>query len=570
MAIITPKEFAIDSTMEYASDGYRFTKPGSSLIRTADTDDRVTLRMGLLDINDVPQMITAMSDAVIDEYECAIHGSSIIETIRGRDAGAAILDHTYKQWFRRTPIAEIVAEVPPPDGTPVIPQQVGRFWASQIAAAACASVGLGLSWGCPDYQFFVDFTASGSVISILRTLSAPWNLLDPFKVDIYIQASTVVVASRAYPLNRIDYASTLKDAKRSEFIVRKRPTRGYGLVTLRGQKVANADANNQGPQPTRRSFTASYPTDPGSGATSRVAYNVRYRMPDNVLEYEQKTSYGLDASGNMTLVLRETTNKDWTSVRYDGQGRPLKPALEIRSLTVIERVDPSDEQQVLRAWETDDTSYGYDADGYVNVTTTIKQVLDLDSGNMVNSEMVIKDIVPTAPLLNDAVTTNFKWEEDINEVLTWVFQRRDVAPVGGHKPGGPGRGQPTGGGVPRPGPPSPIQGGSAQIVLSQDFGNGLDFSYSNENLTMANLQTIMSMFAATDGIWEYEVETGGVGQPWLQRGTTVQFTEILLEDGVTELPLPVLLITEVRTHYDESKTEAAMLYKCRAFGYAGA
>lgn len=573
MADIAPSKFDIDSTMEYVSDQFQFDKPGTALARAASISDRVTLRTGLLDGSNVQQLVTAMSNAIIDEYEITFDPTGIVEHIRGRDAGAALLDLTYKQLYRRSPVTEPISQVPPPLGTPVVPEQIGRFMASTIARDACLSVGLGLSWGCRDYEMLSDFSASGRVIDLLRTLTQPWNLVAPFKIDIYIQNNTVMIAPRAFPFGRIDFSTTLKNAKRSQVTIRKRPTRQFGLVTLRGQKLPNSNVNGQGtPQPTNKNFSVSYPPAAPVGG-ERIAYDIRYRLPDNVMLYEQRSSFAKDSDGNVQLISRITTNKDWTSVRYDSQGRPLTPAQQISELTTTERVDPSDDSKLLRVWETTSTSFGYDSDGFVNNRVTIKQDLQLDTGDMNNSEMTIMDIVNTGPLLNDTTTTIYKWQE-VNlgageTQFQWVFQRSDVSPTGGHKPGGPGRGQPTSITIPNPSQPSPSQGGSTQIILTKQFlANGLDVSYSNDNLTMADLQFILNQFTAANSIWEYEAEFSGVAQTWLQRGSTIQFTDVFLEDGVTQFPLPIMLITEVRSLYDESKSASSALYKCRAFGYA--
>lgn len=573
MADIAPSQFAIDSTMEYVSDQFRFEKPGSTTARAASRVDRVTLRHGLLDGSNAQQLITQITNAIIDEYEITIDEGSIVERIRGRDQGASLLEKTYKQLYRRSPITVPISKVLPPPGVPEVVEQIGRFKASQIAKDACKAVGLELSWGCRDYELLTDFSSNGSIISVLRTLVKPWDLVAPFKVDIYIQGTTVMIVPRSYPFTRIDFSSSLKNAKRTQFIIRKRPTRPFGLVVLRGQKLPTNSDNKGGS--VNKNFSVSYPPDaPVTG--ERIAYDVRYRLPDNVLLYEQRSTYANSDAGSEILVSRETTYKDWTTVQYDDQGRPLRPADPISERLTVERVDPSDESQLLRVWNETRSSFGVDSDHFVNNKVTVKQELDLDSDNMVNSEMEVMDIVSTGPLLNDTTTTTYKWGQDINDNFTWLFQQSTVAPSGGHKPGGPGRGQPTS--IIVPNKPGPMQGGSTQILLAQQFPIGasppfvvtdLDFSYSNEHLTMEDLQFIMAQFVAANAIWEYEVEFSGVAQAWLQRGSTIQFTDVFVEpDGVTTFTLPVMLITEVRMIYDESKSVSSALYKCRAFGYA--
>lgn len=578
MADIAPAKFNIDSTMEYISDEFRAELPGSQTLRGASTSDRVTLKMGLLDASNVPQLVTQMSGAVIDEYEAIIGPDSVIENIRGRDQGAFALDLTYKTLYRRAPVTEIISQVPPPPGTPPVPVKIGRFFASQIAKDACASVGLGLSWGCRDYPFLTDFNATGSVISILRLLTQPWNLVAPYKVDIYIQNSTVMIVPRSVSLGGATFSASMKDAKRSQLIIRKRPIRPYGLVTLRGQKVPTHIGS--GGKAIPKTFSVSYPPAAPVGG-ERSSYDQIYRLPDNVLLFSQQSSYAQDSTGGEMLVSRVTQYMDWTAVQYDSQGRPLSQAQKLSARSTVERVDPSDPQKLLRTWELSNTDFGYDSDGFERSSTTIKQTLELQTSadglitEVLNpSEMVDKTITPTGPLLADAKTTVYKWQSvDVGGGQTqfqWVFQRGDVSPQGGHPPGGPGRAQPTSITIPNPSKPSPQQGGATQIILTKQFlSNGLDVSYSNEHLTMTDLEFIMAQFAATYAIWEYEVEFAGVAQPWLQRGSTVQFTDVLVEDGTTKIPLPVLLITEVRSQYDESKPEASMLYKCRAFGYAG-
>src|SRR5437879_10564643 len=102
MSDLFPKSFDIDSSLELVADHWTAEVPDSSLFRNASLTDRVTLKAGLLDANNNPQIITAIVDAKIDEYQMVIRPNELVCTIRGRDASSAVLDSYFTKLYART------------------------------------------------------------------------------------------------------------------------------------------------------------------------------------------------------------------------------------------------------------------------------------------------------------------------------------------------------------------------------------------------------------------------------------------------------------------------------------
>ncbi len=168
-------------------------------------------------------------------------------------------------------------------------------------------------------------------------------------------------------------------------------------------------------------------------------------------------------------------------------------------------------------------------------------------------------------LLAEQITEQYTFDET-NQI--WVIQTRDTQTAAGRRPGGPGRGLP----VKRQGAQTQSRtGGATQIqlvtLLSSD-PDAVDVTYSNVNLTLADLQFIQNQFIAVQNLWEYEVAFQGPAQVWLQRGNTLQVTGVVAEDG-SPISLPPLLITESKMNYDESSATPKVISLLRGFGWKG-
>lgn len=74
---------------------------------------------------------------------------------------------------------------------------------------------------------------------------------------------------------------------------------------------------------------------------------------------------------------------------------------------------------------------------------------------------------------------------------------------------------------------------------------------SDNNLDQATLDLIFSQLAECSGLWQWEVTLSGAGIPWLRRGDLLQLTDLADNLG-TPIPLPALLVRDVKLTYDEA------------------
>jgi hypothetical protein len=571
----------IDSTLELTADGFKMMLLSADKFLTASRSDSVNESLGL----EFAGTIGAIVGGVIDEYEITVGVTNVTGRLRGRDSAAALLDSTYDHIYQRPattlPNAGPIETVPAPLGTPQT--SIGIFTAQQIASDAVASMnaGLRLSWEVPNYTILIPtFQVSGRVVDILRSLAAPWSQVEPFKVDIIAEGTTVIVRNRSIA-GSANFTLDAVGSRQSSITVRKRPLRLFGTVVLRGMHDPSnqqtpppgttppPDPNVPPPQGTSIETSTNEIFDQTGARTSTITTVNTYQTPERLLLNSIKTEIVYDQSGSARLGSRETTVKTYERTVRDSRGALNSPK-PLTSYTRTEKFDP--DTGTLKESSTEEADYTYDSMGFQSAETVIRKTLDtsLTPAVMKNSEMLVSTLQDIGALLVEKVTSKYVWNTDDGESLgKWVLSRRDTQQSGGHRPGGPNRGQSTAGTTAF----TPGSGGTAagnQIVITRTFHTGpktLNVTYSNENLTAAQLQIIMNQFAAADGLWEYELIFSGVSMPWLRRGQSVQVVNIPVS-GSQNYATPVGLILEVRTSYDESTKTPGMLQNVRAFGYA--
>lgn len=582
------KSFSIDSTLEFVSDHWSADVPDSVLFRAAALTDRVSLSAGLIDVSNTPQMITAITAAVIDEYEVTLTPTNISGTVRGRDPSALILDSQFNQIYARTSSTQVgvIAEIMPGQEAAVTPTptQVGIFTAKKIAQDAVASavdpvsgLPLSLSWEVRDYTILQpSYQVSGRVIDTLRRLTMPWNLVSPYRVDILIQGTTVVVKHRATPAQPIvpQYTFNLTALRRSTLNIRKRRLHKLGTVTLRGARVppglqlssaaqlaAGAGVYSSGQETVTFESTT---FDDGGNLVSKVVTTETYRMPDRILLLTVKETYTGGAGAALELSSRETVTKEWEASVYDGTGVVNQPK-QLSDLIVREGIDvDNDDTSTFRVLAEENTINDYDDLGFLETTTNVRKKWNFDDEELQNDKMSIKLYHDVGSLFTEQISELYNWN---NDRTAWVIQQREASIGGGHRPGGPGRGQSTAGTHDTPG-----GAGLVQIVRIHVFSTDTDaqnVEFSDENMAGEDLDFIMAMFTATVNLYEYEMSFGGVAMPWIKRGQTIQFTNVQTEIDGLLFTLPPATITEVRSEYVESGESPRYTMGARAFGYAG-
>lgn len=612
MADFSASRFSIDSALELVADHWEAQTPDSALFRSASSADRVTLSAGLLDGAGSPVTIVSITSGVIDEYELTITPKNIVGMVRGRDASALILDSFVDVGFARPPVNANpdqaftetldgfnLAAVTPAD-------TVGRSLASEIARKVVEAAGLTLQWEARDYEVVGTFQASGRVIDILRRLIEPWTLVEPFRVDIYLQGTTVIVRHRQLPEQPLtapaENTLSILATRRSQIVLRKRKFKKIGTVRLRGRRKPQGLTAGVGLPGvfTSGEQTIEYVNEgfDAGRLVQRTVMQETFRTPDRILLRSEKTVYSGGSTGGgvsgfsvpvvlvpnlpaeaplltqpvleaavfteragaagLVMTSREFIEHHFESSLYDESGPVNSPkplGQEIR------REVRDTESGLFRVDATEVTTYAYDDVGFLTGETTVTRKFDETSGFLELDGLVVKTVHDVGALIAEQIVETYGWDTDKK---IWGLRTRQTTLGGGHRPGGPGRGGGTAG-IPR-------GGGAAfdEETIEQTFSMDADaipVEYANENLTLADLQFIMAQFAATPGLWEYEVQFDGVAAPWLRRGAPFKFFALLAEDG-SEIPLPTLLLTEVNSTYDESSQRAQYAMRCRGFGWA--
>lgn len=562
--------FGIDSALELVADAFNIEVNDSELFRQASAADRISLSLGLLD-GTQQKTISQIQQGVIDEYEITITPNTINGRVRGRDPAAQLLDRYFKKRYIRLPAPPVIASMTPPIGA--VPEVRGRFTASQIAAEVVASVGLGLSYETQDYELQATFEAVGRVIDIIKTLIRPWTFVEPFKTDIYIVGQTVVLRQRPFPIMTPDYFLTLNQVRRKQITVRKRKTRKIGILTLRGAKISEAltpDPDNATTGGFVNLFLSGEQTEtdtqenfaPPNILQSIVTTVSVFSMPSHVLLRSIKTEFVVDGNGGLILKTREKISNKWTAVAFDSSGAQGQPRQE-ESLITRERIDKSDANKIFQLWDIQSIGYSYDGNGFLTGETDKTRSLNLSIGVFTDTVMSVKTIRPKGNQLCEQIVTDYTFNIDAQE---WDFVSRRTQTQGGFQPGGPGRAAPvsrtdtTG---------QPGIGGSRQLeivtVLSGD-NDAQDLEISDENLNLAALQILQAQFTAVQGLLEYEIIFDGIGMPFVQRGKSIAFIGIEMENG-SLLNVPAIMMTSVKSKYQEKGDKSEYTLQATGFGW---
>jgi len=584
--------FSIDSTLELVADGFNAEINDSELFRQASPADRVSLALGLLDGTQL-KTISQITLGIIDEYEITISPNNVNGRIRGRDPSALLLDSYFKKRYIRLPAPPTVSTFVPPIGA--IPEVKGRFTASQIAAEVVASVGLTLSYETIDYELQATFEAVGRVIDILRNLIRPWTFVEPFRTDIFIMGQTIVLRQRPFPVTTPTYFLTLNEVRRKQVTIRKRKTKKVGILTLRGAKIAESltiDPDNVTTGGFNNLFISGEQTEddiqenfaPPDVLQSIVHTTSVFQMPAHILLRSTKEEFIKDQTG-LIMKTREKINNRWSSVAFDSSGQVGQPKQE-ESLITRERIDKSDESKVFRVWDIESIGYSYNSSGFLTGETDVTKTLDLQenvpvgfseqlgtlfgtagTGQFINATQTVKTLRPKGNQLVEQIATDYIWNSGDND---WDFLMRRTQTQGGFQPGGPGRAAPISRTNTADGQPG--IGGSRQIeltiVLSTD-NDAQDIEIGDENLDIGALQQLQAQFVAVQGMYEYEIIFDGIGMPFVQRGKTVAFVGIEVEDG-SLLNIPPVIITSVRSKYVEKDDKSEYVLNATGFGWQAA
>lgn len=568
----TPKQFALDSSIELVADQFIAEQAKTELFRAASPNDRVNLAPGLITVGAGSQTILALDQGFIDEYEISFSPKDVSERIRGRDQSAKLLDTYVNIQFRRPPPIEAIETNPL---APLTDIRYGVFTARMIAEIIVAIAGLTISWEVRDYTLLETFSAQGRIIDVLRRLIEPWTLVTVFQADIYIKGSSIVVEYRTTPgaiRFTPNYVFDIGMARRTGLTVRRRRLRKYGFILLTGAKDAvGLVSTSTGLGGVSLSSgedeyeELSEKFDDAGVLIERVHTKTTIRTPDRIPTKVIKSTYTRTDDGPLILTIRETIDQDIEPSIYDSSG-PINQPKTLGKFTTREGIQDGDDTQLFRVIATEQLDYDYDDFGFLKMESSLKKLLNLEAApvQLEKNELVTKTYREQGASLVNQIVEFYTFD---SENQLWTLRQRDETLSGGRRPGGPNRALSTQGLGPGDAASDVFKNFQVSATISTDT-DALPFAYQNPNLTLDDLNFLFSLFEQASGIDEFELLMNGIAIPWVKRGTIVQFTNLILEDGITTLTLPPAKITEVRLVYDESKQDAMfMMPTVRAFAW---
>lgn len=532
--------FSIDSTLSYPADEFEAEAVDSAIYTGASEADRINLRVGFLDALGTPHTVGLLENGVIDEYVLRVEPDRVVAIVRGRDPMAHALDRPFRRRYRRFPVSSTLDEVAPgapPTGT--ADEVAGRFMASDVARDAVAAAGLELAWQAPDYELQEDFDADGRVIDVLQRLAEPFGQPEPFKVDVFMQGSRVIVRQRQLaptpdPQNVFD----VRDARLLSWESKKRKPLKFGRVRLEGMSLAKSFAEAttselQGGIVVEHSEQKQF--NEAGELVARTTTETSYRLPERIVIQVVRRTY--DKNG---LVGEEVVFNQWSDPRYDLRGSVDQPVLLSSTKTISGYEKKS---KIWRVLKQELTGYEYDSQRFLRLETTRRLELDAKSGLMLERERVVRSLMDAGPQLVKETTEVYSLSRKDNRI---TLTTRDDRLQGGFRPGGLGKG---GGlvGDQR----DDVEAVVVERVFSTD-PDAVDVDYSNPHLTEEQLEQIMAQYAAAHGKREVEIRAVGVTMPWLVRGSVLSFTGLKGSDGVTPIPLQPALLFDLRVEVDES------------------
>jgi len=564
MATLPTQSFEVDSTLDLTADGYQATLPDSDAFLAAADTDVVKLSAGFTDPSTEISYTVGHVEGGIDEYILTVEGDRITASVKGRDHLSKMLDRRIKILFLRNP-----PKTPPTD-----PYEVGLFRASEIARTVVEAVGLSLSWSCRDYTMLEDFDASGRPADILQKLLEPWSQVEAFKVDLFIQGSTVFCRERTASITP-DYTYSAKDARITRLTYRKiAPWRAgtlFSKVTLYGRLIPKKGGVVVGPQtPPPEPGTPIIPweseesklsetRDKSGLVLTQVSTLTTYRMPDKLILKVVEKTYNRQGKGSATvlkLISEKITENEYEPSRYDDRG-PINRPKQLRQDVRSNGIHKSDKAKKFQVIAREETEFGYDTVGYQDLTYTRKWELNVKDKQLQERERVVKSLRDVEQLKVEQATAVYKAKGNEGE---FYLSQYDVQTSAGLRPAGPRppaatKGAPTAGSgdddVPK-----------EAIILEQTISSdprAVDVRYSNASLTEADLAYLMAKFSAANGKWAHELEIEYVSMPWLRKANALSITGLKAADGTTAIPLQSALITDQRLVYADRGDSPVML-----------
>ena len=606
--------FTLDSSLDQPADGWTAEVAGAALMLSPDDEALYRLAVGLLNASD-EEVIAAQIGAgrILDrrlvgraaERRMYLRGYDALERtfrIRHRtryvpEQGQVLVLDSTKMQLQTTLSERQVERATTTDPSRAaaldriiidleqgvqaatedeIPEEVGTWTASAIAAALVAGTGLTVSWECRDYTFAEPFDAVGTIYELLRKLVEPWCQVPPFGVDIFAVGSTIRLRARlkAPPA---DLTMTVKESRLVELELgdrRRLPL--VGRVEFEGRTDETGSTTYSGestpgigePVLPVLPWESVEPFDDrsvdGTGAEiGRVEGTRTYRMPDRLLIAYTERVWGKSPDGRYTVVKAEEGTLDFEDSHYGPQG-PLNQPLPLRSQKLVDALIPGptpDSPMILGRTLEERIAWQYDHRRFLKTTTTGRYKRYVAAPGLVTfplTESVIETRTMTTEGWFRLATTTATFDPKTGKTTSsTTVPTTDQA---GFPPGGPRLYWSFGTFISAPSRSSEATtaGASSRVrvtALLSDDPTAVTLRYSNANLSRADLDYILSQAREASGLVEYPLRGSGPALPDVRKGTAVHLTEYRDADG-TSIPLDPALVTGIGFDYVDTRAEA--------------
>lgn len=456
-----------------------------------------------------------------------------------------------------------------------VPEKVGVWTASGIAADLAVGTGLTVSWECRDYTFAEPFDAVGTFYDLLQRLAEPWNQVKPFGVDITAMGSVVRVRARLlHPpadLTQSIAASRLVELELGD----RRRLPLLGLVQLEGRIEAAGSSLYSGesapgigepvlpvlPWESVEDF-ADDTTDLSGNVIGRVEGRRTYRMPDRLLIAWEERVWGRSPDGRFTIVKAETGTATYEDSHYGPNG-PLNQPLPLASERLLDTLlPPTEDGGLMVLGRTSEERVRWEYDDRTFLRATYREVYKRHE-----SEGLV-----SFPLAETVIETR---ETALEGWVKLKVTRATYDPVTGEVTGSVSEAPQDQAGFPPGGPRMPFSfstfisapvreghevGASTPVRLVETISTdptAVPLSYSNPNLSRADLEFIMSQCREASGLVEYPLRGRGPALPDVIKGSAIHLTDYLDADGVTPIPLDAALVRSIAFDYRDTREGSA-------------
>lgn len=565
MSTILAQDFEITGTLGLPASRHSATVPDASLFLNAHDADRVQLGAGFIDAETMVPYETGQAEGLIEEWSIDLVHNSIKCKIAGRDRMAELLEHEYDMSYLTTwPTAIQVRDMQDAGRR----YKVGYTQASKIAQEVAASCGMDLVWNCRDYTLREDFTTNGRAIEQIQKLLDPWKQLPRFQADLYVipgvsgrgvilcqarDAQQVFDQATGMFIPSVNCTFDVKDARIKSIAVSRKRSQRFKHVLLYGQVVPVGMRN--GLPSELEEETESVTKDVNGRILTKTVTRTTYLMPDKRVLKVVTSTYQSNGGWQLTLVKKETRSTEWEESQYSIYGLINEPN-RLSDTVRVEALNGSTWREESREF----ISYAYNAQNYLEVTSTQKWQIDPATGRFAEYERIVKEHREVSHLEAEEVTTVYKRNPNTTNtggnadgnagVTGWYPAQVDTARSAGVRPGGPK-------------PPRAVSDGGPRmpLKLKETISTHLrarSVVIQNSNMTMDDLNYLMGCFRRGSGNWEWTIQMSYLGIPWLRKGMVV-WIQNMVDNAGNPIPLQPALVTEQRLRYDETSATPSMI-----------